>query len=76
MFGYALPLKIRNESFENEYGDYLEQYQIAKRKSRTPFTRWVLAICFTIRTILMVVDCFRVWALGLLPMAKNLKRLF
>lgn len=59
LFSFILPGKVRREAFDPAFNDMLKDY-VRARKFRGKWTlRW-LAFAFTVRSLLMVLDCFRV----------------
>jgi hypothetical protein len=58
LFSYLLPRKTRDRVFEPNYQELLEDY-LTRGKYRTKWAKRWLAFCFTFRTILMVLGCFR-----------------
>lgn len=78
LLGFALPWKMREEIFEPTYNELLTDY-LSTRSSyyQTPVARYWLSLCFTFRTIALVVECLfvgsrdRLWsfALALIPPA-------
>ena len=59
LFSFILGERTRARVFEPAHEDMLEQYYLAKRSYRTKFARFWLAIAFTVRTLVMVVECAR-----------------
>lgn len=64
-FSRFLPDKTRRDCFEPTYGDLLEQYAIARRFFSISKQYW-LGFVFTVRTILIVIDCYRLYLVDLL----------
>ncbi len=63
LFSFILGEKTRTRVFEPAHEDMLEQYYRAKRTYRTKPARLWLAIAFTVRTIVMVLECLRASAI-------------
>lgn len=62
LFGYLLPRETRVRVFEPRQQELLEDYTLARRFYRTRWARRWLVFCFTFRTALMVLECFRAMA--------------
>ncbi len=62
LFGYLLPRETRVRVFDPRQQELLEDYTLARRSYRTIWARRWLVFCFTFRTALMVLECFRAMA--------------
>jgi hypothetical protein len=45
--------------FEPAYQELCEDYLLTRRAYRTKWAKRWLVVCFTVRTVLMVLDCIR-----------------
>ena len=61
LFSFALTKQARERVFEPACNDMLEQYMLSRRY-RTRLARAWLTFAFTVRTMLMVLDCLRAMA--------------
>jgi hypothetical protein len=59
LFGYCLPKKPRERVYEPGRNELLEDYLETRGRYRTAWSRRWLCFCFTFRTVLLVVDCWR-----------------
>jgi hypothetical protein len=59
LFAFALPREIRTRVFEPAHQELLEDYIIAQGLYQAKWPRRWLILCFSIRTILMVLDSLR-----------------
>jgi hypothetical protein len=64
-FSHLLPNKSRQECFEPAYGDFLEEYITARRPVGISGQCWI-GFVFTLRAVLIVVECYRLYLIGLL----------
>lgn len=60
LFQYILPKRIREKVYEPGHNELLDDYLLTRRKFRTWFARAWLNFCFTLRTLLLILDCWRV----------------
>jgi hypothetical protein len=58
LFSYLLPSSTRARVFEPAYQELLEDYVTTRKLYRTKAARRWLFVCFTFRSVLMVVRCF------------------
>jgi hypothetical protein len=58
--GFVLPRSLRLRVYEPSHQELLQDYLNVSR-IRTKWVRRWLALCFTIRTVITIVDCLRVW---------------
>jgi hypothetical protein len=63
IFPFILPKSIRISAYEPSHEELLEDYYNARQYKTKWAQRW-LTVCFTIRTISVVLICFRVWGVG------------
>lgn len=59
LLSYLFGHSIRNRVYGPAVEEMREDLLIARRSFRTPKARFWLSLCFTIRTILVVLDCTR-----------------
>ena len=59
LFGYILPRETRERIYEPGKGDLLEDYLETRKKYRTKWSKRWLAVCFTIRTIVLFAGALR-----------------
>jgi len=59
LFSLILPAQVHREAFYPAYQNMLEKYVLA-RKFRGKWARRWIAFCFTVLSLLMVLDCLRV----------------
>ena len=68
LFGFALAKKTRDQVFEPAYQDLLAQYLRSRQFSGKWARRWLI-LCFTWRTIGLVVTCFKVASVSIIAAA-------
>lgn len=61
LFPFILPAKTRREAYEPAYNDLKADY-ITALQLKSPYEKAWVSFCFTMRTVAMVLDCFRVLA--------------
>jgi hypothetical protein len=59
LFRFLLPAKTRQEAYEPAFNDLKAEF-LNSLKFKSPSARRWLGFCFTVKTVLMVLDCFRV----------------
>ncbi len=60
LLGYLLPWKVREKVYEPGHHELLEDYILTNRKYHAKWAKRWLGFCFTLRTLLLVLDCWRV----------------
>jgi hypothetical protein len=60
---YLLPHKARRDTFQPSYDELLADYYLTMRTYRSKPARGWLRFCFGFRTVLMLVECYRVLGL-------------
>jgi hypothetical protein len=58
LFPFILPRRLREQVYEPSYQELLEDYHVARRSYRTKWARRWLTFCFTLRTLVLVAQCF------------------
>jgi hypothetical protein len=66
MFSYILTDPTRQRVFEPRFNELVADYLELRRESLNTWERRWLSFAFTFRTLMMVLDCLRVWMLATL----------
>jgi hypothetical protein len=62
LLGHCVPRGIRQHVYEPSHNEILDDYLSARPRCRSKSARIWLSLCLTVRTVLLLVDCWRVWA--------------
>lgn len=60
LIGFAMPSRIRGDLYDPAIED-LKQDLIESRRFRTKWSRRWLNFCFSVRTVVLFLDCYRCW---------------